>query len=102
MKALAEIEKDVSYSHSFVEHWLKLDPKTPAQILEHMKIIVDGLKYYREQYLNIQEDLTDQRERYAKLTAEAGRYLQHIQRLENLVEKIDENNLESAEPNISI
>jgi|SRR5579859_1227227 len=102
MKELKEIEKEIAYSHGFIETWLKTDPKTPPQILEHLGVIANGIAYYREQYLNIQEDLSDQQKRYAELTALSGNYLQLIQEQKELLEKMDENNLESTTPNISI
>ena len=86
-KPLDETDKQIAYSQGFIEAWLKGDPKTPAQILEHLGVITNGVSSYREKYLLVQEDLNDLRQKYIELTSLSSSYLQLIQNQKELLEK---------------
>lgn len=71
-------EQDIAYSKGFLETWLKGDPKTPPQILEHLKVVSEGLIYYREQYIDAKEDLQDLQEKYNSLVAVSAQHLEFM------------------------
>jgi hypothetical protein len=80
---LSENELDISFSGAFIEEWIK---GSPAQVMEHLKTVVDGVALYRNKYLAAQEDHAILQARYNDLTALSSQYLMIIQELRQQVD----------------
>lgn len=65
-------EQDISFAQGFIEEWLK---DSPAQVKEHLKVLADGVVFYREKFLVVEEDYTKLLDRYNQLTALSSNYL---------------------------
>jgi hypothetical protein len=82
INSLTETEKDYQYSQGFLERWVELGqtskPPLPKQIGEHLKVLADGLKAYREKYVAIQEDFDRLNDLYSRLVGLSAQYLETI------------------------
>jgi len=80
LNPVTESEQDVSYSIGFLEHWFADDTKltnlAKLQLLGHVKTLAEGIKMYRDKYLQTQEDLLKVRQDYNNLTGLSASYLQ--------------------------
>jgi hypothetical protein len=92
MKPVQEKEKDIAFSQGFLETWLI---GSPPQVKEHLQTISNGVTYYRDKYIEVQEDLEDALKRYADLTVLSSGYLQLIQQQKELLERAP---IEEADP----
>jgi hypothetical protein len=82
---LTESDKDIAYSHAFVDRWLELS-KAPSQVREHLGTIANGIKDLRERYYAVQEDLDTTNRRYTDLMALSAKYLQVIEKYKELAD----------------
>jgi hypothetical protein len=85
MNQLTDEERDISFSRGFLEEWLK---DAPSQVHEHLKIISDAIDFYRQKYLDAQEDAANIRDKYNQLTALAAQHLQHIQQQKETIDQL--------------
>lgn len=76
IQPLGEQELDISLAQGFIEEWLK-DAPTAAK--DNLKILIEGVSFYRQRYLDVQEDFIRLQENYNHLTALSAMYLQDIQ-----------------------
>jgi hypothetical protein len=87
MPELTEVQQDFAYAEGFLESWLKGEPKTPPQVLEHLKILADGVKHYRDLLGRVQEDYRELERKYNALTAQSAQYLQFISQQKELLDQ---------------
>jgi hypothetical protein len=85
LKPVTEPELDVNYSIGLLESWFGDDQKLPAlvkmQLLGHVKTITEGVRLYREKYLQIQDELRQLQVNYNNLAGLSASYLQEMQRM---------------------
>jgi hypothetical protein len=85
MEPLNDQELDTSFAQGFLEQWLKDEP--PA-VLDNLKTMVDGVKFYRQKYLDIQSDYAILQDHYNRLTAQSALYLQHMQQQKEQMDQL--------------
>lgn len=85
---LADVEQDFAYSQGFLENWVEILPENlKTHIKEHINTIINGMKFYRERFTSIQEDLATVRAQYNSLTALTSTYLQTIQQQKEIIDQ---------------
>jgi hypothetical protein len=72
MEPLNEQELDISMGQGFLEEWLK---DAPGAVKDNLKTLADGVSFYRQKYLDAQQDYTELQEKYSQLTALSSSYL---------------------------
>lgn len=87
IKPLTEVEQDYGFSQGMVEGWLENDPKTPPQIMEHLRTVTSAISAYREKYISIQEDYDKLQTEYNRLMAANA---QHLAFMSQQKEQLDE------------
>jgi|ERR1700676_428398 len=78
IKPLSEFELDISFAQGFVESLIEggnEDPKIKSAMLENIKTLADGIAFYRQKYLEAQEDYDKLLGNYNQLTALSSNYL---------------------------
>jgi hypothetical protein len=76
MEPLSEQELDVAMARGFLEEWLKNEN---VVVLDNLKVLADGVAFYRQKYLEQQSDYAILQDHYNRLTAQSAQYLQYIQ-----------------------
>ena len=79
LKPLTEQDNNIGYAIGFVGEWM--GPNAPLQVEEHFKLIVQGVKDYRDKYIDEQINFANLQTKYNELTAVSAGYLAEIQRL---------------------
>jgi hypothetical protein len=73
-----------AYSEGFLQEWLKSQPK---QVGEHLQILLDGIRFYKDKYETANQDLESTRKLYTELTAQSAMYLQLIQQQREMLDQ---------------
>jgi hypothetical protein len=84
MTTVTEQEQDYAYAEGFLETWLK---DAPAQVKEHLKILANGIQFYREKWRVAAEDLNDTREKYQALTLQSAQHLQFMSQQKEMLDQ---------------
>jgi hypothetical protein len=85
MEQLSEQELDISMARGFLEEWLKNEH---AQVLDNLKVLADGVAFYRQKYLEQQADYSTLLEHYNRLTAQSAQYLQYMQQQKEQMDQL--------------
>jgi hypothetical protein len=98
---LTEQELDISMAVGFLNEWLK---DAPQAVKDNLKVLSDGVKFYREKYTDTLDDYTTLSVRYSDLTSLSAGYLELIRQQRDQIDQQliesqrefhkDENNLE--------
>lgn len=84
-KDLTDKELDVSYAIGVIEAWLEREPQS---VRDYFQEVVDGVTFYRDKYLAMQEDVTSLTSKYSQLTAQTAVYLQKIQEQDDQIKEL--------------
>jgi hypothetical protein len=84
MSNLLDKDQDYAYSQGFLDEWLK---DAPLQVKEHLKILVDGIDAYRDNYTTIQEKLDTLQEQHNQLLIASAQYLHLNQQLQRQLDE---------------
>ena len=82
--ALNEKELDFGYAEGFLVEWLK---GSPAQVKEHLSVLVEAIKFYKDKLADAEADLRDANDKYIVLTAQAAQYLELMSQQKELIDQ---------------
>ena len=57
-------------------------------MIDNLKVLSDGVNFYRQKYLDIQEDYARLLDNYNRLTAQSAQFLQYSQELKNQIDQM--------------
>lgn len=72
IQELSENELDISMAQGFLDEWLK---DSPGAVKDNLKTLADGVTFYRDKFIEIQEGYTKLQENYNQLAALSSSYL---------------------------
>jgi hypothetical protein len=82
MENLNEQELDISYAQGLLEAWVGYQTSgVREQLADNLKVLIDGIEFYKKKYENNQGDYILLRDRYDQLTGLCSTYLGMIQEL---------------------
>jgi len=84
MSNLLDKDQDYAYSQGFLDEWLK---DAPSQVKEHLKILVDGIDSYRDNYATVQQKLDELQQQYNQALIASAQYLHLNQQLQQQLDE---------------